>query len=448
MSAQQPPGAPALNALSDLLQLEQRARAAASLEELGFILVNDTRLLIDYRQGLLWRCDQSRLQAISGLAMIDRDAPFNTWLGGLCEQWQARDDAGRLRHIQCRELAENDQPLWAEHFPDVLLWLPLTRADGSLIGALLLTRQQSLDSTRQRLLELWLDACGHAWGALLGRPGNSPLKGIKHRRRWLIGGALALGLALLPIRQSVLAPAEIVALHPSVMRAPMQGVVERILVQPNELVKTGQPLIQLDARELQSRLESSRQAFSISDAEFRQAQQQALSDDRSKASLAVLQGRREQALSEVNYLQSNLKRMQMTATRDGVAIFDDPSDWIGRPVSLGERIMSVAQPEEAQLEIQLPVADAIELQPGARTLLFLNTDPSSPLDATVKRLGYRASPTAEGSMAYRLKAEFDDSDPRIRIGLKGTAKVYGDYTTLIYFLLRRPLSAARIWLAL
>lgn len=448
MSTPQPAGAPALNALADLLQLEQRARAAATVEELGFILVNDSRLLLDYRQGLLWRCDTARLQAISGLAGLDRDAPFNSWLSGLCRSWQSADDATRLRQLQAHDLPVSEHALWAEHFPQYLLWLPLVHSDGSLLGALLLSRQAPLDSARQHLLELWLGACAHAWSALLGKHGRQTAKPLKHRRRWLLGGGLLLVLALLPIRQSALAPAEIVALHPSVLRAPMQGVVERILVQPNDLVSAGQPLIQLDARELQSRLESSRQAFSISDAEFRQAQQQALSDERSKASLAVLQGRREQALSEVNYLQANLKRMLITAPRAGVALFDDPSDWIGRPVALGERIMSVAEPREAQLEIQLPVGDAIELEPGARTLLFLNTDPSSPLDATLQRLGYRAAPTAEGSMAYRLKANFNEADPRIRVGLKGTAKVYGAYTTLGTYLLRRPLAAARLWLTL
>jgi hypothetical protein len=51
-------------------------------------------------------------------------------------------------------------------------------------------------------------------------------------------------------------------------------------------------------------------------------------------------------------------------------------------------------------------------------------------------------------MAYRLKAEFDETDPRIRVGLKGTAKVYAGRASLIYYLLRRPLATARIWLAL
>ena len=46
-------------------------------------------------------------------------------------------------------------------------------------------------------------------------------------------------------------------------------------------------------------------------------------------------------------------------------MFDDPNDWIGRPVTTGERLLEIADPNQAELEIWLPVADAITLKPGA-----------------------------------------------------------------------------------
>ena len=39
-----------VNPLLTLIELGQRARAATSTAELGFLLVNDTRLLLTYRQ--------------------------------------------------------------------------------------------------------------------------------------------------------------------------------------------------------------------------------------------------------------------------------------------------------------------------------------------------------------------------------------------------------------
>ncbi len=435
-------------ALASLVQLERQVRAAANMAALGFVMVNDTRRLLPYRQAMLWDAREQRLLSLSGLATVEADAPFNHWFAGHCRAWQQQHPGPKLAQLNASQLGAGDQAQWAEYLPSWLVWLPLADRQGRLLGALLLARDQPLDGNEASLLALTQDAFGHAWASLQPATGTG-LRRLRRDRRWWLGGAAAaLVILLLPIRQAALAPAELVALQPRVLPAPPPGAAARLLVEPNDTGKAGQPLIQLDARELQSRLEASRQALAIAEGEFRQAQQQALSDARSKAGLAVLQGRREQAMAEVRYLEQNLERTRILAPHDGVALFDDPAQWQGRPVSLGEQIMQVADPSRTQLEIQLPVSDAIELHSGADVLLFLNTDPAAPLPGNLRHLGYRATATAEGGMAYRLKAGFSEADPRIRIGLKGTAKVYGERTTLFTYLLRRPLAALRIWLAL
>ena len=56
------------------------------------------------------------------------------------------------------------------------------------------------------------------------------------------GAACALLAAgAIPVRLSVLAPGELVAAQPAVLRAPLDGVVAQIHVQPNQIVKQGQP---------------------------------------------------------------------------------------------------------------------------------------------------------------------------------------------------------------
>ncbi|MGZ7234485.1 hypothetical protein ACXWOU_09525, partial [Streptococcus pyogenes] len=80
------------------------------------------------------------------------------------------------------------------------------------------------------------------------------------------------------------------------------------------------------------------------EAEYRQTAQQALTDPRAKAQLAVLTGRIEEKRTEVVYGSEQLARARVLAPRDGIALFDDPSEWIGRPVAIGERIMRIAAP--------------------------------------------------------------------------------------------------------
>ena len=67
-------------------------------------------------------------------------------------------------------------------------------------------------------------------------------------------------------------------------------------------------------------------------------------------------------------------------------------------------------------------------------------------DGTLTSAAYRAEPTPEGVLAYRLKVRFDQGETLPRLGLMGTAKVRGGWTPLIYYVLRRPLAAARQWL--
>jgi hypothetical protein len=85
------------------------------------------------------------------------------------------------------------------------------------------------------------------------------------------------------------------------------------------------------------------------------------------------------------------------------------------------------------------------LPEGALVSLFLGTAPLSPVPARLVRSSYEARPLPNGTLAFRLDAEFTGPE-RPRIGLRGTAKVQGRTVPLFLFLFRRPLSALRQFL--
>lgn len=93
----------------------------------------------------------------------------------------------------------------------------------------------------------------------------------------------------------------------------------------------------------------------------------------------------------------------------------------------------------------VPVKDAIVLEPGNEVRLFLDTDPLRGMSATVQYVIYE--PTISGEFpAYKVRATLSADDTLPRIGLRGTARIYGQQTTLFYYVLRRPITAARQWL--
>ena len=57
---------------------------------------------------------------------------------------------------------------------------------------------------------------------------------------------------------STLAPAEIQTSNPVIVAAPLDGVIERFHVQPNQAVAAGQPLFSFDSTVLRSRFEVAR----------------------------------------------------------------------------------------------------------------------------------------------------------------------------------------------
>ena len=68
-----------VNPLVALLGLEEHARKAADAAELGFVMVNDSRGLVAYRQAALHIAGEG-LKALSGVTAIERGAPFTLWL--------------------------------------------------------------------------------------------------------------------------------------------------------------------------------------------------------------------------------------------------------------------------------------------------------------------------------------------------------------------------------
>jgi hypothetical protein len=175
------------------------------------------------------------------------------------------------------------------------------------------------------------------------------------------------------------------------------------------------------------------------------ATQKAFDSVQSKGDLALLNGRAYEKRAELASIQAQLKRVDVFAENDGVAVFGDPDDWLGRPVVTGERIMLLANPKNPGVLVHMAVADAINLEMGADVKMFLTVKPLSPMSAKIIETSYQAMLSPDNVASYRLRAKFEDTHEDARIGLRGTAKVYGGWVPLGYYVFRRPLASLREW---
>ncbi|HCP03708.1 MAG TPA: hypothetical protein DIT61_09365, partial [Pseudomonas sp.] len=63
--------------------------------------------------------------------------------------------------------------------------------------------------------------------------------------------------------------------------------------------------------------------------------------------------------------------------------------------------------------------------------------------------GYEPQTTPDQQLAYRLIAQLSESERQAeppRVGLRGTAKVYGEKVSIFFYLFRRPITSVRQWL--
>lgn len=433
--------------LLELDALRDKAMAADSLNALAFSMANDLYPLLPFHQALVFAQRQSSLELlnVSGLSRPSEDSPYLVWLRR-ASRWiatQVPDGEPVWLTPDTTSPPPDIVEGWSEWWPAGLWCIALEDRNGQRLGLLVLLLEQEPPPVLRQHLKGLFSTWGYCWAALTG---HRRLSRWRPNRRQLLLGLIVLGaLLLLPVRQTALAPAEIVSRQAQIISSPIDGVIEQIQVRPNQPVDSGTPLFSLDETTLRSRAEVLGKEVAVADAELQAASQRAFDNPQSKSELTLLQGRAQQRRAELAAVQAQLKRTRVLSPRGGVAVFSDPNDWLGKPVVTGERIMQVADPTQPAMLIQLAVADAIALEPGAEVTLFLTAYPLTPLKGKILETSYQARPSDEGVVAYRLLASIEGAPEHARLGLHGTAKLYGGRVMLGYYLLRRPLATLRAW---
>lgn len=452
------PHPPQVQAWQVVDQLCARARQAETEAALLFVAANDGHALLPYRSALVFTVQggQARFACQSGLTTVDRRSPF----GGFGESVvQALLTAGHGLGgpVHRRELPEALHEAWSEYWPEQVWAFAMPGADDSVLGVVLYVCDQPWPELARPMWNALHQAYGLSLQNLRGR--RRAFEGLRRlldgrspqARRYLWGAVVLVALALcVPVRQFVVAPAEIVSLDAVAVTSPVEGIVAELVARPNQAVRKGDVLVRLDDTAIRNRLASARQGLEVARAEYLAGAHRAFVSSDRAAEAGVLKGRINERLAEVAFLQEQLAMQEIRALRDGIAVYGQESDWIGKPVAAGQRLMELADALKLGVQVWVPVADAINLEQGARLTVLLYADPLHPLAARIEQAGYQATRSPDGVAAYRVRARLDSDNGGAefapRLGLRGSAKIDGQWVPLGYFLLRRPLGVVRQYL--
>ena len=421
--------------------------SASSESELFLIVANAMATLVDAEQAVVWLRrigGKPYVVSVSGLSSVERNIDFTHWFEAAAKLFLDDPDPPielvpdyfdnpRLQHE--RSLYLLSEALHAK----------LVSTDGQVIGGIFISRTTPFtDADVARLMTYvsfvrslharWYD---YSFRKKIG-------KILSFRKALYAAAAVAVvSICLTPVHMSAIASVEVSPKDPTPIAASQDGVIERILVRPNQEVSRGTPLVRYDDAVVKNRLAVARQNVGVAQADLDRTTGKAFGDETARAELRTLRAKVAEKSAESRYLEELTRRLEIRAAGQGIAIFAGTEEWIGRPVQSGERIMMLADPTKVWITLYLPPDEMIPMEANASVEVHLDIDPLSSLKATVVESSYEAVLTPEGHLAYQLRATLDEGQAIPRIGLKGVARIYGGYRSIGYLLFRKPLRTLR-----
>ena len=432
--------------IARLISLEKKTREAKSKDELNFLVVNETREIIDYTTSFLLlksATDKFHINAISDIASIDRTAPLVTFVESIINH-KTKINLKEIESIDLEQFSKKIKKQKPKNIPQYLLCIPIFSPQRGLQGYLLLARNKNFNENENELVQHLSRTYGHAYNTFLTNFSikNFLKKNFTGKKRWITISVIIL-IFLFPVRMTSTAPVEVVAKNPFLITSPFDGVVKKIIANNNDQTKPGDLLVLLEDIDLSNEFNLAKQSLQVAEKELLRTRQSSFTDNEQKSRLAELVAQVDLKRVELKSAERKLKNSKIYSEKKGVVIVDRKSDWQGKPVAVGEKILTIADPSNIEFLIWLPVKDSIVINQDANTNIFLDINPMSSYKGNIIRSTYEPELSPEEVLSYKLISSFKGNRDTPRIGLRGTAKVYGNRTILFYYLFRKPITFIR-----
>jgi multidrug resistance efflux pump len=405
----------ALSVANDLARRLGCDRVAIGFEETGQVvpLVLSHTAAFDRRSDLVRTLGEVMDEVLDVGSSVSFPAPDGDELGAL-----AHAEAARTLHAEA------------------MLSVPLVH-EGATIGVITLERHgaaAAFDAEERRLAQALGVTLGPVW-ALQRENGRHLWQRARDASRSLLQATLGPqqpGFKLIGI---VLAAALLVAtLFHTEYRisartaiegatqlaavAPFEGFIAAGFVRAGDTVRKGQPLAQLDDRDL--KLERARWSSEREQAARKYQVAMAAAD---RSAMVVLAAQVNQGEAQLALAEEKLARATLIAPFDGVVVSGDLSQQIGTPVEQGKLLFEIAPLADYRVVLQVDDRDMARLATAQRGELVLSSLPELNLPITVTTITPVAT-QRDGRNVFRVEAQIDGGNPaRLRPGMEGIGKV-------------------------
>lgn len=421
-----------------VLRLQGKALATERFEAAAIGVVNElaaifraSRVSLGFFQG-----ERAEIRAISGASSPRRDSDIVRDLSAAMVE--AADQRASVVHPRIPgktpRIALAQANLCSRHGASAVCTVPLVAA-GEIVGALVIERDKDRVFERAEVglfeqvatfLAPILDLKRRADLPLGSRLIESMAEGRRRllgprARAWPIVIAVTLatlaGAAFVPADHRVTAPARLEGATQRVLAAPIDGYIAKVHARPGEFVLDGQPLVELDDKELS--LE--RRKWEAEAAQIEKQYSEALAKE-DRPQIMIQQAKLLQAKTQIGVIEEQLERIRLKAPYDGIVIEGDLTQSLGAPVKRGDVLLTVAPRGQYRVSVEVDERDIGFVRAGQKGRLVLAALPEGSAEIDVRRVTPIAT-AKDGRNYFVVEADIAQPAAAMQPGLEGVAKI-------------------------
>lgn len=251
---------------------------------------------------------------------------------------------------------------------------------------------------------------------------------------------IATAAMFVPMDYRVTCDSELQPVFRRFIAAPFDAPLEECLVEPGDIVEANQLLTLLDGRELRWELAGLRADLAkavkehnthLSAQEFGEA--------------AIARHEIDRLENRSALLAQRTQNLEIRSPIAGVIVAGNLKETEGVPLETGQSLFEVAPLDRMVVEVAIPEEDIWHVQPNMVLNLRLDALPSETVEATILRIHPRAE-LRDHENVFVPEAELDNSDKRLRPGMRGDAKVSTGSHFLGWNLFHKPVAYVVGWL--
>lgn len=422
-----------------------KAIEAPNSQALEFVITNETRNLIPYDRAILCQVSENKISllGISGQSSLYSLTEFYKKLTALVN---CLEDPSTIHTLNVDSFRDKKE-IWTQYQRErasSIIWLPIYFKDQLVLGLWIerwdVAEEIHLpEETMDILSKHLLPGYGGMWGKFRLKYKAKPFTTHKYKILIPILAGLLLTSFLVHLPLRVVAFCEVVPKDPTVITAPLKGVIEKISVEPGAHVDIGTSLFIYDKRLFEQELKIAQNDYFVSEAALNRALSLGVGDDQSSLNeVSIYQLKLQKQKIDLEQAKDNYDKVNVKSPTVGTVIIDNPDEWVGKPVQIGEKIMIIADLTKTEIKIWIPENENININPDLPIEVVLNVNPGIVRKARLNYIGNEVMLSSEQLPSFLAKAQWKDPRTDVKSGLKGTAVLYGEKVSLFYFLVRKP----------